>query len=175
MRHEIRNPANPIVTLETDHGKMVIELYHDVAPAHADSFLVRVNDGFYDGMKFHRIIKGFMIQSGNPFLVGKKDVGYYLPDERKGLPHLFGSLSMASRGHPTTAQSQFFVCLDRTAQLDKGYVVFGQVLTGFDALRALGNVEVMKNKTQGGEKSVPVADVFLTKAYQSDADGKPLE
>jgi len=137
MRHDIRNEANPIVTLETDYGKMVIELYHDVAPAHADSFLARTNDGFYTGMKFHRIVKDFMIQSGNPFLVRKQAVKYYLPDETNDLPHKFGTLSMASRGHPTTAQTQFFVCLARnykTQGLDGKYVVFGQLLKGFDVL-----------------------------------------
>jgi len=175
MRHEIRNSANPIVTLETEYGKMVVELYHDVAPAHADSFLARTNDGFYSGMKFHRIVKNFMIQCGNPFLVGKQSVGYYLPDERSGLPHKFGTLSMASRGHPTTAQSQFFIVLTRAQHLDKGYVVFGQVLKGFDVLHTLGQLEVKKNKAMRGEKSVPVKDVFLTKAYQSDAEGNPLK
>lgn len=175
MRHEIRNKANPIVTFETKYGKMVIELYHDLAPAHADSFLARTNDGFYSGMKFHRIMKKFMVQSGNPFLVGKEAVGYFLPDERNGLAHIFGTLSMASRGHPTTAQTQFFICLGRSLHLDKGYVAFGQLLSGYDALDALGKVETKKNKPQGGEKSVPVEDVFLTKAYQSDAEGKPLK
>ena len=178
MRHEIRNEANPIVTLETEYGKMVIELYHDVAPAHADSFLARTNDGFYSEMKFHRIIKDFMIQSGNPFLVKKQSVGYYLPDETSDMRHKFGTLSMASRGHPTTAQTQFFICLARnykTQPLDGRYVIFGQVLKGFDVLHTLGQVEVKKSQAMRGEKSEPVEEIFLTKAYQSDAEGNPVE
>lgn len=174
-RHEIRDENNPIVTLETDYGKMVLELYHDVAPAHADSFLARTNDGFYTGMKFHRIVKGFMIQSGNPFLVGKQAVKYYLPDERSGMPHKLGTLSMASRGHPTTAQTQFFIMLGRSAHLDKGYVVFGQLIKGYDVLMTIGELEVKKSTIMRGEKSEPVNEVILRKAYQSDAEGNPIE
>jgi cyclophilin family peptidyl-prolyl cis-trans isomerase len=178
MRHEIRNEKNAIVTLETDLGNLVIELYRDVAPAHADSFLARVNDGFYSGTKFHRIIKKFMIQGGNPFLAGKPAVKYYLPNELSQLQHKFGTLSMASRGAPTTAQTQFFVCLGRnrsTTGLDNRYVVFGQLLQGFDVLHALGNTKVERSSKTGTEVSSPVEDVNLIKAYRSDAEGKPLK
>ena len=178
MRHDIRDPKNAIVTLETDHGKIVLELYRDVAPAHADSFLARCDDGFYSGTKFHRIIKDFMIQGGNPFFVGKKSVAYYLPNELNKLPHKFGTLSMASRGAPTTAQTQFFICNDRNAKtsaLDGRYVVFGQVLKGFDALWAIAHVPVESSKQNITEISVPKADVWLQKAYRSDAEGNPLK
>ena len=179
MKHEIRNPKNAIVTLETDFGKMVLELYRDVAPAHADSFLARCEDGFYSGTKFHRIIKTFMIQGGNPFLVGKQSVSYFLPNELNQLPHKFGTLSMASRGAPTTAQTQFFICTDRNPQtkaLDGRYVVFGQVLKGFDVLWAISRVPVVAaNNMPGGEKSQPTKDVWLQKAYRSDAEGNPLK
>lgn len=178
MRHEIRNEKNAIVTLETDYGKIVLELYRDVAPAHADSFLARVTDGFYSGTKFHRIIKKFMIQGGNPFFAGKEAVKYYLPNELSQLPHKFGTLSMASRGAPTTAQTQFFVCLGRnrsTTGLDNRYVVFGQLLKGFDVLSAIGNVKVEKSSKTGTEVSSPVEDVNLINAYRSDAEGKPLK
>ena len=179
MRHDIRNPNNAIVTLETDHGKIVLELYRDVAPAHADSFLARCEDGFYSGTKFHRIIKDFMIQGGNPFLVGKQSVTYYLPNELNPLPHKFGTLSMASRGAPTTAQTQFFICTDRNAKttgLDGKYVAFGQLLKGFDVLWAISRVPVVAAKEfPGAEKSTPTQDVWLQKAYRSDAEGNPLK
>jgi len=178
MRHDIRDTANAVVTLETDFGKMVLELYRDVAPAHADSFLARVNDGFYSGTKFHRIISDFMIQGGNPFEAGKKSVGYYLPNELNNLPHKFGTLSMASRGVPTTAQSQFFICMDRnykTKVLDGRYVVFGQVLKGFDVLWKIGHVAVKASGPMMGEMSQPTEDVWLRKAYRSDAEGAPLK
>jgi len=179
MRYEIRKADNAIVTLETNFGKMVLELYRDVSPAHADSFLARCEDGFYSGTKFHRIIKDFMIQGGNPFLVGKQSVTYYLPNELNSLPHEFGTLSMASRGIPTTAQTQFFICTDRTPQtksLDGKYVVFGHLLKGFDVLWAIGRVPVVAAKEfPGAEKSTPTQDVLLQKAYRSDAEGNPLK
>ncbi len=178
MRHEIRDTANAIVALETDYGKMLVELYRDVAPAHADSFVARCDDGFYNGMKFHRIISDFMIQCGNPYLVGKKSVGYYLPNELNHLGHKFGTFSMASRGAPTTAQTQFFICMDRnrkTQGLDGRFVVFGQLLQGYDVLWNIGHVQVVESKAMHGEKSEPVKDVFLVKAYRADAAGKPLE
>ncbi|MCX6835399.1 MAG: peptidylprolyl isomerase [candidate division Zixibacteria bacterium] len=179
LRYNIRKADNAIVTLETNFGKMVLELYRDVSPAHADSFLARCEDGFYSGTKFHRIIKDFMIQGGNPFLVGKQAVSYYLPNELNTLPHEFGTLSMASRGAPTTAQTQFFICTDRNTQtqsLDGKYVVFGHVLKGFDVLWAIDRVPVVAAKEfPGAEKSTPTKDVILQKAYRSDAEGNPLK
>ena len=176
-RHEIRNPKNNIVTLETDLGKLVIELYRDVAPAHADSFLARCNDGFYAGTKFHRIIKDFMIQGGEPFFVGKQAVKYYLPNELNALPHEFGTLSMASKGSPETAQTNYFICTDRNAQtqyLDGKYVVFGHLLKGYDVLWAISRIPVVR-ATPGGEESQPTKDCFVIKAYRSDAEGNPLK
>lgn len=172
---DIRNAKNAIVTLETTYGKMTLELYHDIAPAHADSFLARCGDGFYDSTLFHRIMKGFMIQGGNAFLVKKENVKYYLPNELNSLPHILGTLSMASKGAPTTAQTQFFICLGRTAQLDNSYVVFGQLVKGFDVLKTIGEVKVQKSSAMRGEMSDPVEDVYLVKAYRSDAEGKALK
>lgn len=176
-RYPVRNADNKIVTLETDFGKMTIELYHDVAPAHADSFLARCKDGFYSGTIFHRVIKNFMIQGGNPQPAGKQNVPYFLPNELNDLQHDFGALSMASAGAPTTAKTQFFICLARnrsTEYLDGKYVVFGHLLKGFDVLRKIGDVPVAANKWMPGEASGPVEDVHLIKAYESDADGNPI-
>lgn len=175
--YPIRNADNKFVTLETDMGKMTLELYHDVAPAHADSFLARCNDGFYSGTIFHRVVKNFMIQGGNPVPAGKENVSYFLPDELNALQHDFGALSMASAGAPTTAKTQFFICLARnrsTEYLDGKYVMFGHLLKGFDVLRKIGDVPVVANKWQGGEMSGPVQDVHLIKAYESDAEGNPI-
>ena len=178
-RHPIRSKDNKIVTLETDFGKMVLELYRDVAPAHADSFLARCRDGFYSGTIFHRVVKDFMIQGGNHMPVGKSGVSYYLPDELNELPHEFGTISMASRGKPTTAQTQFFICLGRnrsTQSLDGKYVAFGHLLKGFDVLAKIGDVPVGPNKWMGGqEMSGPLTEVHLLKAYESDAEGNPLK
>jgi len=176
-RFEVRSTDNKIVTLETDFGNMTLELYRDVAPAHADSFLARCNDGFYSGTIFHRVVKNFMIQGGNPLPAGKQNVSYFLPNELNELQHDFGALSMASAGAPTTATTQFFVCLARnrsTEYLDGKYVVFGHLLKGFDVLRKIGDVPVEANKWQGGEMSGPVEDVHLIRGYESDAEGNPI-
>ncbi len=177
MRHAIRNDDNKIVTLRTNFGKMTLELYHDVAPAHADSFLARVEDGFYDSTIFHRVVENFMIQGGNPTPVGKEPVSYNLDAEFSQVPHKFGTLSMARGYAENSAQTQFFICLGRNpsvAWLDGKYTVFGQLLKGYDVLSRIGKVEVRASKPMGGEVSEPVEPVYLIKAYVSDAEGNPL-
>lgn len=170
----VSEKGNPYVTLHTNFGDMVLELYHDIAPAHADSFLARTNDGFYDSTIFHRVVKGFVIQGGNAPLVGKENVDYFLPDETSDLPHVEGTLSMASKGAPTTAQTQFFICLGRTASLDKKYTVFGQLVKGLDVLHAIEKTPVKTGYMGPREASTPIEDVKLYDAFRSDADGKAL-
>ena len=171
----IRNPENPIVTIETDFGKMVLELYRDVAPAHADSFVARTQDGFYNGLLFHRVVKNFMIQGGDPLGNGTGNAGYYLPAEFNQLPHQDGTLSMARGQSPNSASSQFFICLARnrsTENLDGKYTNFGQLLKGYDVLHKIGDAVV--EKSMSGEVSKPMEDIYIRKVYLSDADGNPL-
>ena len=171
----IRSNDNTIVTIETDFGKMTIELYRDVAPAHADSFKARTKDGFYNGLIFHRIIDGFMIQGGDPKGNGSGNAGYYLAEEFNELPHQDGTLSMARSQSPNSASCQFFICLSRsrsTAGLDRQYTVFGQVIKGYNVLHAIGSLEVTPNAR--GEKSVPVEEVVMRKVYLSDVNGNAL-
>lgn len=170
--HPIRNQDNPLVTLETNHGKLVLELYHDVAPAHADSFLARTNDGFYNNTIFHRVIAGFMIQGGDPTGTGTGGPGYSIPAEFNELPHQEGTLSMARGPDPNSAGSQFFVCLARRPNLDRQYTVFGQLIKGYDVLQKIGAVPV--GPQDYGEQSRPLEEVKLIKAYASDAEGNPL-
>ena len=171
----IRNPENAIVTIETDFGKMVLELYRDVAPAHADSFVARTKDGFYNGLLFHRVVKNFMIQGGDPQGNGMGNAGYYLNAEFNKLPHQDGTLSMARAPSPNSASCQFFICLARnraTENLDGKYTVFGQLLKGYDVLHQIGEVAV--ERAASGEISKPVEDVYMRKVYLSDAEGNPL-
>lgn len=171
----IRDKNNPIVTIDTDYGKMVLELYRDVAPAHADSFVARTKDGFYNGLTFHRIIDNFMIQGGDPKGNGTGNAGYFLPAEFSELPHQEGTLSMARSMSPNSASCQFFICLARnqaTANLDKKYTVFGQLIKGYDVLHKIGSIEVVASPR--GEKSVPKEPVVMRKVYLSDANGNPL-
>lgn len=173
MTHPIRSEENPIVTISTDYGDMTLELYRDVAPAHADSFVARTKDGFYNGLTFHRIVDGFMIQGGDPKGNGTGNAGYYLPAEFSDLPHKEGTLSMARSRNPNSASCQFFICLDRAAFLDKQYTVFGQLLDGYDTLHKIGKLEVVASP--GGEQSKPVETVYMRKVFVSDAEGNPAE
>lgn len=176
-RYPIRNEENQFVTLETNFGNLTLELWHDVAPAHADSFAARTVDGFYSGTIFHRVVDKFMIQGGNGQLVGKPSVGYNLTDEFNDLPHQDGTLSMASTGRPNSASTQFFICLSRrgAASLDGKYTNFGQLIKGYDVLHAIGKTPVKASSVMGGEVSEPLEQINLIKAYLSDADGKPLK
>ena len=173
----IRDPKNSFVTIETDFGKMVLELYRDVAPIHADSFMARSKDGFYDGTIFHRIVKNFMIQGGDPEGTGRGGAGYFLKAEFSDLPHQDGTLSMARSTDPNSASSQFFICLGRnrlTSGLDGQYTVFGQLITGYNVLHELGNVQCVPNPGNPREVSKPVEEVVLRRAYKSDAYGFEL-
>lgn len=173
--HPIRNELNKFVTMETNYGRMVAELYHDLAPAHADSFVARTADGFYDSTIFHRVIDGFMIQGGGYDLAGNhKPVSYSINAEFSDVLHYEGTLSAARTNDLNSASTQFFVCLGRfrsTAGLDKQYTVFGQLISGYDTLAKIGKVEC---KTSGREKSSPVEPVIFQKAYVSDAQGNPI-
>ena len=172
----IRSKDNAIVTIETDYGKMILELYRDVAPAHADSFVARTKAGFYNGLIFHRIIDNFMIQGGDPQGNGTGNAGYFLPAEFNELPHQDGTLSMARGPSPNSGSCQFFICLARnrsTQNLDKQYTVFGQLLKGYNVLHAIGSLPVEAAGGRG-EKSKPLEEVVMRKVYLSDADGKAL-
>jgi cyclophilin family peptidyl-prolyl cis-trans isomerase len=173
--YAIRNPANKIVTLETNYGKLVVELYRDVAPAHADSFVARTVDGFYNGTTFHRVIDGFMIQGGDPTGTGAGDAGYTLNAEFSDLVHKDGTLSMARSEDPNSASCQFFICLDRnrsTAYLDGKYTVFGQLIQGYAVLHRIGKAPVTMSPS--GEQSKPLQPIVIERAYLSDAAGNPL-
>lgn len=175
--HAIRSEDNAIVTLETSHGNLVLELYRDVAPAHADSFLARTKDGFYSGTIFHRIMRGFMAQGGDPSGTGRGDAGYRLPAEFSQLPHKEGTLSAARGPDVNSASCQFFVCFGRnrsTSGLDGKYTVFGQLLLGYDVLHKMENVKTIPSPGGSREVSKPEETLHLIKAYVSDAEGNPL-
>ena len=173
----VRDPKNSFVTIETDFGKMVLELYRDVAPIHADSFMARSKDGFYDGTIFHRIVKNFMIQGGDPKGTGFGGANYNLNAEFSKLPHQEGTLSMARGRDPNSASSQFFICLGRnrmTTSLDGQYTILGQLILGYDVMHQLGNVQCVANPGNPREISKPVEEVILRRAYESDAYGFEL-
>jgi peptidyl-prolyl cis-trans isomerase A (cyclophilin A) len=153
-----RKESNPEIAIETDLGTMKLELFRDVAPIHVDSMLSRIKEKFYDGLIFHRVIDGFMIQGGDPKGNGTGNAGYYLPAEFSKLKHVIGTLSMARSQNPNSASCQFFICLASTPHLDGQYTIFGHLMEGYDALKAIG-------KTKTGQADRPVKDIYIRKMY----------
>jgi peptidyl-prolyl cis-trans isomerase B (cyclophilin B) len=145
----------------TDAGTMTIGFHADKAPGHVRNFLDLAQKGFYDGLAFHRIVKGFMIQGGCPNtragergIPGTGGPGYKIHAEFSDLPHVRGMLSMARSQHPDSAGSQFFIVhAAHAASLDGAYTVFGQVREGLDVLDAIAGTEV--DFGAGGERSKP--------------------
>ncbi len=126
------------LTMTLDTGEVVIKLRPDLAPGHVARIVELANDGFYDGVVFHRVIDGFMAQGGDP--TGRGTGGSKLPDlkaEFSRQPHVRGVCSMARTMDPNTANSQFFICLDDATFLDGQYTVWGEVTSGMDAVDAL--------------------------------------
>ena len=133
---------NPIVTFEMQNGKIFkAELYPDKAPNTVNNFISLANKGYYNGLIFHRVIEGFMIQGGCPKGTGTGNPGYQIPGEFAGngfkqndISHERGVLSMARAGHPDSAGSQFFVMHDVAEYLDGQYAAFGRVIEGMDTV-----------------------------------------
>lgn len=125
--------------MDTDSGKMTMAFYYDVAPNTVDNFLELAAGGYYDGLTFHRIVPGFVIQGGDPRGDGTGGPGYSIPAEFNDHPHLEGVLSMARESDPNSGGSQFFVCLDytQTQHLDGQYTAFGRVTDGMGAVKAI--------------------------------------
>ena len=134
----------PIVTFEFDEEKkIVVELYPEVAPNTVNNFISLVSKGFYDGLIFHRVINGFMIQGGCPEGSGMGGPGYHIPGEfaqngfENNLAHTEGVLSMARAQHPDSAGSQFFIMHKAAPYLDGAYAAFGKVIEGMDVVNEI--------------------------------------
>jgi len=128
--------TNPQIKLETSEGELTVELWPDVAPGHAENFLKLTRENFYDGLTFHRIVPGFVIQGGCPKGDGTGGPGYHIDAEFNDREHHKGTLSMARSADPNSAGSQFFICLTREncQHLDGQYTAFGQVVDGLDVV-----------------------------------------
>ncbi len=135
---------NPIVTITMKSGDIIkLELYPDVAPTSVNNFLSLVNKKFYDGLIFHRVINGFMIQGGCPNGTGMGGPGYSIKGEfaqngfENTLKHTEGVLSMARAMHPDSAGSQFFIMHKNAPHLDGGYAAFGKVIEGMEVVNKI--------------------------------------
>ena len=144
--------ANPIVTFEMANGDIIkAELYPEIAPNTVNNFISLVNSGFYNGLIFHRVIKGFMIQGGDPQGTGMGGPGYSIKGEfaRNGvannLKHSRGVLSMARAMSPNSAGSQFFIMHASAPHLDGQYAAFGQVIEGIENVDKIAGVSVDYN------------------------------
>ncbi len=165
-----------VAVLKTSAGEMVVEFWPDVAPKTVANFEKLAKEGFYDGTAFHRIIKGFMIQGGDP---NTKDVanesrygtggpGYSIPAEFNERPHVRGVLSMARSADPNSGGSQFFICLGTAKSLDRQYTAFGHLIKGLDVLDRIGDTPV--GRGNGGEMSKPNSRITLESVKIVPAD-----
>ena len=144
---------NPIVTFEMEDGGVIkAELYPEIAPNTVNNFLSLVNRGFYDGLIFHRVIPGFMIQGGDPEGTGMGGPGYRIKGEFKhngfsknNLKHTRGVLSMARAMNPNSAGSQFFIMHEDAPHLDGQYAAFGKVVEGMDVVDEIASVKTDYN------------------------------
>lgn len=175
------NPENTL-TIELKDGNVVIELYPDVAPKHVERIKKLVNQGKYDGVVFHRVIDGFMAQTGDVEFGNKKDFnsgrvgtgGSDLPDlkeEFNDKKHVRGTCSMARSSSPNSANSQFFICFEEASFLDGQYTVWGQVIEGMD------HVDKIKKGSSSNNGSVSDPDhmVKLSVGEKSDSSKKSDE
>jgi peptidyl-prolyl cis-trans isomerase B (cyclophilin B) len=134
-----------VAVITTTAGRMVVEFWPDVAPKTVENFKKLANEGFYDGTCFHRVIKGFMIQAGDPLTKdasrehewGTGGPGYKIKAEFNDRSHTRGVLSMARSQHPDSAGSQFFICHGNPSFLDRQYTAFGKLIQGDEVLEAI--------------------------------------
>ncbi|RUS44265.1 peptidylprolyl isomerase [Cohnella sp. AR92] len=152
--------SHPVVTIEMDSGKIIkAELYPEVAPNTVNNFISLVKSGFYDGLTFHRLVPGFMIQGGDPKGNGRGNPGYSIKGEFENngvmnkLLHERGVLSMARSDSPNSAGSQFFIMVDKADFLDGMYAAFGKVTEGMDVVDELVALPTYDNGS--GEQSTP--------------------
>ena len=157
---------NPIVTITMENGRAIkAELYPDVAPNTVANFVSLVEKGFYDGLIFHRVIPGFMIQGGDPTGTGMGGPGYRIQGEfrlngvKNDLKHTRGVLSMARSMHPDSAGSQFFIMHADAPHLDGQYAAFGKVIEGMDVVDGIANCETNAQDRPLKEQKIKSATV----------------
>ena len=173
---EVRTPPKelPVVTIVfKDYGTVEAELYPHIAPNTVNNFISLANSGFYDNLTFHRIIKDFMIQGGDPEGTGMGGPGYSIKGEftknkfKNDLKHTEGVLSMARSQNKDSAGSQFFIMTKDTPSLDDKYASFGKVISGMDIIHEIENVETDTNDK-------PVKDVVI-ESIKVDTKGEKYD
>jgi cyclophilin family peptidyl-prolyl cis-trans isomerase len=154
-------------------GELILELRPDVAPRHVENFRRLVENGFYDGLTFHRVVPNFVVQGGDPLGTGMGGPEWQIPAEFNDLHHVRGTLSMARMGQWDTAGSQFFLCLDDWSQeLDRKYTVFGKLLTGFATLNNIAELGSASGKPSN-DIIIEIETAVLRKRRPSDVSDEP--
>jgi peptidyl-prolyl cis-trans isomerase B (cyclophilin B) len=159
--------SNEVAVISTSAGELVLEFWPDVAPKTVENFKTLAKKGFYNGTCFHRIVKGFMIQGGDPLTKdlnregewGTGGPGHRIKAEFNDRSHQRGVLSMARSSDPDSAGSQFFICLGNASFLDRQYTAFGKLIKGDDVLGRIGDTPTQAGG--GGEKSKPLSRVSV--------------
>ena len=152
-------------TIVTNKGTIELDLFVTDAPMTVNNFVSLARDGFYDGVVFHRIVKGFMIQGGDPQGTGSGGPGYKFKDEPVTRDYKRGIVAMANAG-PNTNGSQFFI-VHKDAGLPKNYTIFGQVTSGIETVDAIADVETRPGN--GGERSSPVEKITMESVTIAEA------
>jgi peptidyl-prolyl cis-trans isomerase B (cyclophilin B) len=161
------NASNEVAVIKTSEGEMVVQFWTDAAPNTIENFKKLAREGYYDGTIFHRIVKGFMIQGGDPNSkdpakensYGEGGPSYKIKAEFNDHSHERGVLSMARSSDPDSAGSQFFICLAPVRRLDHQYTTFGKLIKGADVLEKIGDTPVTRNNS--GETSKPTKRVVI--------------
>ncbi len=141
---EIKDPENTLI-MDMTHGRVVIEMLPDVAPNHVARIKELARQNFYDGIVFHRVIDGFMAQTGDPTGTGMGGSGKKLKAEFSGVPHERGVCSMARAQNPDSADSQFFICFEDSGFLNRQYTVWGRVIEGMENVDKIKRGEPVQN------------------------------
>jgi peptidyl-prolyl cis-trans isomerase B (cyclophilin B) len=170
------NSSNEVAVIKTSEGDMVVQFWTDAAPDTIENFKKLTRQGFYDGTIFHRIVKEFMIQGGDPNSkdpakensYGQGGPGYNIKAEFNDHSHDRGVISMARGPDPDSAGSQFFICLAPVHRLDHQYTTFGKLTKGQDVLEKIGGIPVTKNSM--GEPSKPTKRVVIESIKIMPAD-----
>jgi peptidyl-prolyl cis-trans isomerase B (cyclophilin B) len=161
------NASNEVAVIKTSEGDMVVQFWNDAAPNTIENFKKLARSGFYDRTIFHRIVKGFMIQGGDPnskdagkeSSYGEGGPGYKIKAEFNDHSHERGIISMARSSDPDSAGSQFFICLAPVPRLDHQYTTFGKLIKGDDVLEKIGDTPATRNSA--GEMSKPTKRVVI--------------
>ena len=153
IKEPVADASKVVAVLETSKGEIAFEFFPKEAPETVKSFITLIQKGFYNGLNFHRVVPGFVIQGGDPKGDGTGGPGYTIKAEFNSHKHITGTVAMARTQDPDSAGSQFYICLAPQPSLDRKYTVFGQLIKGYEVIKKIQKGDVMKKVSiKDGEK-----------------------